>query len=318
MAKTSDNVEQTPEQLTQERLRKENEYVIKNKRVRRQARRRTIVIILLIFLLAFAILAGATYLIMRATEESNFRISVSHTGAAYLSLSKDYNFTNPTTQLDVSAPKNLDNCTLRNYIDEQLIDISNAEGTYVNEDGDYYFVASTFYLKNTSESDVSYSEAITLARMKKGMEKAIRVLVIKDFTPGDDDAGTITVYAAPQSDAEGNDILDEDGKVIREAVVPINVNGNKSIYDPRTLTGEDEDYEGFIFDEGDFSEDGEWLARPFAGDGYVMKSEFYPLKKGQIIKYTIVIWLEGNDEQCVDAILGGQVKIAAEFTTAEE
>ena len=151
--------------------------------------------------------------------------------------------------------------------------------------------------------------------MKKGMEKAIRVLVIKDFAPGDDDEGTITVYAAPKSDEEGNDILDESGNVIREPVVPINSNGNRSIYDPRKQTGEEQNFDGFHFNEEDFSEEGEWLATPFAGDGYVMKSDFYPLQKGQIIKYTIVIWLEGNDAQCVDSILGGQVKITAEFTT---
>jgi len=326
MAKRSDNVENTPEEITQEQLRRENEYVIKNKRVRRQTRRRALVIILLIFLLTFAILAGSVYVVMRFVEESNFRVSVTHTGNAWLSLSKDYNFTNPTSQLDVSAPRNLDNCTVMNYIDEQLIDISQAEGSYEAEGTEYYFVATTFYLKNSSDGPVKYSEAITLERMKKGMEQAIRVLVIKDFTPGDDKDGIVTVYAAPKIDGEGNYVLD-DGNVVREAVVPYNYNGNHSIYDPRNPTAEvrvyegknyyqgANYYEGFLFNEDDFAEDGTWLARPFEGDGFVMKSEYYPLEKDQIIKYTMVIWLEGNDEQCVDDILGGQVKISAEFTT---
>ena len=46
-----------------------------------------------------------------------------------------------------------------------------------------------------------------------------------------------------------------------------------------------------------------------------MNSDFYPLDVGEIIKYTVVIWLEGQDEQCVDDILGGQVKLAVEFAT---
>ena len=102
-------MEKTSAEQIQEELRKENEYIIKNKRVRRQSRRRTLIIILLLFLLIIALLAGVTYAIMQFMDETNFRVSVSHTGTAWLSLSKDYDFTNPTSVLDVSAPKNMDN-----------------------------------------------------------------------------------------------------------------------------------------------------------------------------------------------------------------
>lgn len=64
------------------------------------------------------------------------------------------------------------------------------------------------------------------------------------------------------------------------------------------------------------------------GDGYVHKSNYYPISPGQKIKYTVLIWLEGQDPQCVgdndsliDAergILGGQVKLSVEFGTETE
>ena len=35
-------------------------------------------------------------------------------------------------------------------------------------------------------------------------------------------------------------------------------------------------------------------------------SDFRP---GDIDKYTVVIWIEGNDPDCVDDIIGGEVKL---------
>ena len=313
MAKTTDSVESTPAELTQDRLRRENEYIIKNKRVRRQSRRRTAIIILLVFLLIISLLAGATYAIMSFVDESNFRVTVSHTGTAWLSLSKDYNFTNPTSVLDVSAPKNMDNCTLCNYIDHKLLDIYNTDGAYTGEGTEDYFIATSFFLKNTGNEAISYREIITLDRAMRGMEKAIRVLVIKDIEPPDDeDYGTITVYAAPKSDANGNTLYDGSGNPILEEVVP--PGGTMSAYKPQSII----DYEKFSFNEEDIRSDGVWMTKAFLGDGYVVNSELYPLNVGEVIKYTIVIWLEGQDEQCVDDILGGQVKLAVEFATGSK
>ena len=36
-------------------------------------------------------------------------------------------------------------------------------------------------------------------------------------------------------------------------------------------------------------------------------------KKGDIDKFTIVIWLEGDDPDCVDNILGGEIKMHMEI-----
>ena len=34
-------------------------------------------------------------------------------------------------------------------------------------------------------------------------------------------------------------------------------------------------------------------------------------------KYTVVIWLEGNDPDCVDDIIGGTLKLSMDFKIAE-
>lgn len=42
-----------------------------------------------------------------------------------------------------------------------------------------------------------------------------------------------------------------------------------------------------------------------------------PLPREATIKYTVVIWLEGNDPECLDNIKGGNVKMSLTFTTGE-
>ena len=39
------------------------------------------------------------------------------------------------------------------------------------------------------------------------------------------------------------------------------------------------------------------------------------MKPGDIDKYTIVIWLEGNDPDCTDNLLGGEIKLHMEFNS---
>ena len=38
------------------------------------------------------------------------------------------------------------------------------------------------------------------------------------------------------------------------------------------------------------------------------------LKPGEIDKVTVVIWLEGDDPECVDNLLGGEIKISMNIT----
>jgi len=326
MAKTTDN-EKTPAQITQEQLRKENEYIIKNKRVRRQSRFRNLIIILLLFLLIISLLAGATYAIMQFVDESNFRVTVTHTGEAKLSLSHDYGFTNGgTTTLDVAAPMNMDAESLALGLDSQLIDIYNAEGSYEMPN----VVATNFYLKNDGTKDVEYNEIIRIGNTIKGMDKAIRIMIIKSKTPPDSpeydgENGTITVYAAAKSDIYDRTLTDDEGNPLPEEVVPSGT-GEKS--DNRWVINycplESEVLKayyganGFSINPEDIREDNVWMTKPFISSEYALNSELYPLEAGGIIKYTIVMWLEGQDEQCVDRILGGQVRVTVEFSTGTE
>ena len=55
----------------------------------------------------------------------------------------------------------------------------------------------------------------------------------------------------------------------------------------------------------------------FLSDTKVLENRTEDFKPGDVDKYTVVIWLEGNDPECVDNIRGGVVKMSMNFNVLE-
>lgn len=53
---------------------------------------------------------------------------------------------------------------------------------------------------------------------------------------------------------------------------------------------------------------------PFYSNEEVLMEKRSNFKPGDIDKFTIVIWLEGDDPDCVDAIIGGEMKMTMQIT----
>lgn len=51
----------------------------------------------------------------------------------------------------------------------------------------------------------------------------------------------------------------------------------------------------------------------FVSDSVLLHMQEYDLQPQQMVKYTIVLWLEGWDIECVDQALGGRAKLALDF-----
>ena len=47
----------------------------------------------------------------------------------------------------------------------------------------------------------------------------------------------------------------------------------------------------------------------FVSESVIARDQFSGFAPGDVTKYTVVIWLEGNDPECLDNILGGEFKI---------
>ncbi len=50
----------------------------------------------------------------------------------------------------------------------------------------------------------------------------------------------------------------------------------------------------------------------------IVKKEIAHFKPGDVTKYTVVIWLEGNDPDCVDKIIGGKFKVDMALTVIKD
>lgn len=69
-------------------------------------------------------------------------------------------------------------------------------------------------------------------------------------------------------------------------------NGNKTVYAKRTPVGNVEPG-----------------TTPFSKDDQVMNELYEDFKPGDVDRFTVVIWLEGNDPECINNIIGGEMKM---------
>lgn len=79
--------------------------------------------------------------------------------------------------------------------------------------------------------------------------------------------------------------------------------------------GEDQTYAKTSFNDRSQAEQD---ATAFVDEATVFTTQATPLKAGTVDKYTVVIWIEGNDPECVDAIRGGQVRSQMIFDVVPE
>ena len=64
--------------------------------------------------------------------------------------------------------------------------------------------------------------------------------------------------------------------------------------------------------------DEEIVIQPFIDSKTVFNTEIDGLEPGQTDKYTIVMWIEGEDPECLDVIRDGYVKLMWFFNIADE
>lgn len=56
----------------------------------------------------------------------------------------------------------------------------------------------------------------------------------------------------------------------------------------------------------------------FLSNHLIMEQERNGLEPGQIDRYTILVWLEGKDPECIDDIIGGEMKMSMVITEKSE
>ena len=182
----------------------------------------------------------------------SFTVSVPGEGEGIsITLCENPEFKETTTKLFADPLDEMDNIT-ESWIPSDV----DSDEYYGSHNGKYY-IAYTFYLKNTSEQMISYNMSIDIEKNELGVDEAIRVKVYHNGEP--------TTYA----------------KYKKDSLEP----------EPNTT--------------------------PFYSSKQVMYTEISDFEQSEIDKFTIVIWLEGNDPECTDQIRGGKIKFSVNFTTIE-
>ena len=59
----------------------------------------------------------------------------------------------------------------------------------------------------------------------------------------------------------------------------------------------------------------EYGTTPFESEDTVYESVNENFNPGDVIKYTLVIWIEGNDPECLDNIKGGNVEMSITYSS---
>lgn len=77
-------------------------------------------------------------------------------------------------------------------------------------------------------------------------------------------------------------------------------------------------YTDYAYPRTDGGEGPEPGTTAFMSRTTVVKDRIIDLAPGEMTKFTVIIWLEGNDPECVDKILGGEMKLDMALDVIEE
>lgn len=217
----------------------------------------SLITIIITALLILAIIGLSIY----GKNVGNFAIAITDETRFSLALSEDRGFTTPTSLLNARGLKNAVDTTYY-YIPANI-----EEGDAVKNDPGRKYMAYSFYLKNVSSIAIGYRAVIKLVDVKKGVDDAIRVMVIKD--------GQKEIYAKPNRNGEAETHINAE-------------NSNKILR--------------------------EYVTTKFISSTTVCEIAVPVFAAGEISKYTIVLWIEGWDEECVDNIKSGSIRFRMDFS----
>ncbi len=194
-------------------------------------------------------------------------------------LSETKDFANPTTHLFCTPAEKVPCISISNLPE----DLDEIDGQHNEE----YF-AYTFYCRNEGESTVGYEWQINLNSESLNLSSACWVMVFED--------GEMTFYAEKNS---------ETGKA--EALPALDDNSRGYIMRPLEKFNKNPDAQYQTIKQGIGYEYSRVIPVPFVSDSVVAQGTQEEVAPGDVHKYTVVIWLEGDDPDCTDELIGGHV-----------
>ncbi len=235
-----------------------------------------------ILLAAALVLLGIMFLISRVVDtRGHFTISMSdRMFREGFSVSDTEDFVIPTSHLFATPA-----------VDVPCIAISDIPDDVDNYDGEHHgnYFAYTFYLKNEGEKQADYKWMLKINSESKSISDAAWIMIFED--------GAMNFYAKPREDGQPEAIPTVGQEDIMGGFL------SPPLYDH--AVDQDAQYEKIHENEN-----ATWwrvIPKPFVSEDIVAEGVRYAIGPGEIHKYTVVVWLEGNDPDCTNELVGGHL-----------
>ncbi len=243
----------------------------------------------LLTLLALLLLA---VLLFSAVSQARGYFTINLSGEMFregFTLSETKEFENPTTQLFTSPAENVP-CVSISHIPTNVDEID-------GEHNDTYF-AYTWYLRNEGETAADYDWELHLTAESLELSGAMWVLLFED--------GAMRLYAKANGEtgtAEALPAFGDDSRGYR--TLPI-----------RELAPESDQFQVVKQDGG-----ATWwrvVPDPFVGGDLIAAGTRADMEPMEVHKYTVVLWLEGDDPDATDELIGGHAGVTMQFRLVDE
>ncbi|MBQ1192948.1 MAG: hypothetical protein IIX45_02375 [Lachnospiraceae bacterium] len=162
------------------------------------------------------------------------------------------------------------------------------------------YVAYTFYITYLGKGERDYHYSLEIRNSAKGAEKAMWIMMFKN-----DEQITYAMEGAGGEPETQYAVSDFPFEEVCE--IP---NEQYQTEDIDALGDKKEDYVSIFDADGVVNK---LVTVPFESDRIVCSGDRLSIKTNEYDKYTIVIWYEGEDPECVDDILGGWVELFMKF-----
>ena len=159
------------------------------------------------------------------------------------------------------------------------------------------FFAYTFYLRNEGMSMANYDWEIAVNSESKDLSKAVWVMVFEE--------DEMTVYAESAADGTPQALpaLEDNSRGYREMEI------FQKVADPTQYQRIAQNGDRFYY---------RVIPKNFLSSDTVTTGKKEGMMPGDIHKYTVVIWLEGDDPDCTDELIGGHLGLNFNARLSEE
>lgn len=209
-------------------------------------------------------------------------------------LSETQDFSECLITLRNDAVEDVTNITLEDIPE----DVMNVDGKH---NGDNY-VAYTFYLKNKTGQTRDYNYELYLQSTSNHAEEATWIMVFQN--------GKQRIFAKENGGGYAECLYRKWELPFMEYAADPDMQSVVTSAEKAHVTDEMAEYHEFTQIEGLY----QLQTVPWEEDRKICSGSRKDIKDNEVDKYTVVIWLEGDDPDCTDDILGGHVELNMKFT----